>query len=384
MRGRRYFNRRALGVAMARVAVLAEGKLGNGLAKTANGLVLHAVRDTVVCVIDSTCVGKDAGEVVAGRHRGIPVVHDVHAALAFDPEALYIGVATIGGVLPDTFRQAIRQALEADLLVVNGLHHFLADDPEFKPLLDAGKGSVWDVRRPPTGLRVADGRVFDVTVPRVVVMGMDCDSGKRMTAVELVHAAQRRGIHVGFVATGQTGCMLGPDAGAVIDRIPADFTAGQVERMVCDVAEREPELIIIPGQASIQHPAYSGVSLAILHGAAPDAVVLQVVPGRKQRAFFAHKGYEIGTITKEIALIEALGTGKVVALAVNGQHTSDAAAAVRAVAAETGLPAVDPLHGDPDELLQHVLDGLAALGRPVDAVVKQFTARKIRVARTPS
>lgn len=383
MRGRRYINRSALRVSMARVAVLAEGKLGNGLAKTANGLVLHAIRDKVVCVIDSTCVGKDAGEVVVGRHRGIPVVADMAEALEHGPEALYIGVATIGGVLPETFRAAIRQALEADLRVVNGLHHFIADDPEFKALLDDGKGSVWDVRRPPEGLRVADGRVYDVKVPRVLVMGMDCDSGKRMTTVELVHAAQRRGINVGFVATGQTGCMLGPDAGAVIDRIPADFAAGQVEKMVCQVAERSPELILVPGQASIQHPAYSGVSLAILHGSAPDVVVLQVVPGRDQRAFFDHVGYEIGSITKEIQLIEALGTGKVVALAVNGQHCDDPAAAVRAVAKETGLPAVDPLHGDPDELLQHILDGLAELGHPIDHAVKRFSAKKVPVARTP-
>ena len=118
----------------------------------------------------------------------------------------------------------------------------------------------------------------------------------------------------------------------------------------------------MPGQASIQHPAYSAVSLAILHGSAPHAIVLQVAPGRDQRAFFDHEGFAIGAIQKEIDLIEALGTGKVVALAVNGQHVDDVPAHCARITKETGLPAVDPLYGDTQELLQPVLDHLVGVG----------------------
>lgn len=358
---------------MSRAIVLAEGFLGEDMGKTANGLVLHAVTHEVVAVIDSTKAGRDAGEVVAGRRRNIPVVATFEEAMQFRPEVFYIGVATAGGYLPDHFRDAVRKALAAGLTVFNGLHIFLSDDPEFAPLVASGKAKVVDVRKPPplSQLRVADGRVRDRKVPRVLVMGMDCDIGKRMTVLELVRAARARGLSVGFVATGQTGCMLAPDAGTVIDRVPADFAAGQVEAMVCDVTDRKkPDLVLIYGQSSIQHPAYSGVALACLHGAAPHAVVLQVAPDRKQRAIFDHPSMTLGPVGDEVELIERLGKTKVVALGVNGKGVADVAAACRRLTQETGLPAVDPLTGSPDELLQAVLEGLARQGftlRPLSA-----------------
>ena len=356
---------------MSRAIVLAEGYLGKDSGKTANGLVLHAVTHEIVAVIDSTAAGRDAGEVVAGKRRNIPVVATFEEALKLKPEVFYIGVATAGGYLPDSFRDAVRKALKAGLTVYNGLHIFLADDAEFGPLVAAGKAKVVDVRRPPAlkDLRVADGRIRDLQVPRVMVMGMDCDIGKRMTVLELVRAARARGIRFGFVATGQTGCMLGPDAGTVIDRVPADFASGQVEKMLCEVADRKkPDVLFIYGQSSVQHPSYSGVALACLHGAAPNAVILQVAPGRRQRAIFDHPSMTIGPIKDEIALIEKLSPGtKVVACAVNGKGIADIPAACRAVTKETGLPAIDPLSGNPDELLDVALAALAKQGFKVPA-----------------
>lgn len=345
---------------MARAIVLAEGYLGEDSGKTANGLVLHAVQHEIVAVIDSKKAGRDAGEVVAGKKRNIPVVATFEEALKFKPDVFYIGVATAGGYLPDSFRDAVRKALKAGLTVYNGLHIFLSEDPEFAPLIANGKAKVIDVRKPPAAkdLRVADGRVHDVKVPRVLVMGMDCDIGKRMTALEIFRAAKKRGINVGFVATGQTGCMLAPDAGTVIDRVPADFAAGQVEKMVCDVAAKGKEIILIYGQSSIRHPAYSGVALACLHGSAPNVIVLQVAPERTHRAIFSHPAYKMGTVSEEIELIEKLGTGKVVALAVNGKGIKDIPAACRKLEKETGLPAIDPFTGSPDKLLDIVLESL--------------------------
>lgn len=357
---------------MARAIVLAEGYLGDDYGKTANGLVLHAVQHEVVAVIDSTKAGRDAGEVVAGpgRKRNIPVVSTFEEALAYKPSVFYIGVATAGGYLPDHFRDAVRKALAAGLTIYNGLHVFLADDPEFGPLVASGKANVIDVRRPPAlkELRVADGRVRDLAVPRVMVMGMDCDVGKRMTVVELVRAAKKRGLRIGFVATGQTGCMLGADAGTVIDRVPADFAAGQVEKMVCDVAAaKKPDVIFLYGQSSIQHPAFSGVALACLHGAAPTAVVLQVAPERTQRAIFDHPSMTIGPVADEVELIERLGKTQVVALAVNGKGIADIPAACDRLLRQTGLPAIDPLSGSADLLLDEVLGFLRRQGYSVDA-----------------
>lgn len=368
---------------MARAVVLAEGYLGEDLGKTANGLVLHAVQHELVAVIDSTKSGRDAGEVVAGKHRGIPVVATFEEALRLRPEVFYIGVATAGGYLPDHFRAAVRKAFQAGLTVYNGLHIFLSEDAEFGPLVAAGQAKVVDVRKPPAlkDLRVADGRVRDLAVPRVMVMGMDCDVGKRMTALELLQAARRRGLNVGFVATGQTGCMLAPDAGTVIDRVPADFAAGQVERMVCDVAQRkDPDFILLYGQSSIQHPAYSGVALACLHGAAPTAVVLQVAPQRKQRAIFDHPSMTIGPVQDEVDLIERLGKTRVVALAVNGKGLKDIPGACLRLSAETGLHAVDPVSGDVEALLDHVLKAIGLVARPAGAAGPASQARRTSVA----
>jgi uncharacterized NAD-dependent epimerase/dehydratase family protein len=360
---------------MARAIVLAEGYLGEDSGKTANGLVLHAVTHEIVAVIDSTKAGRDAGEVVAGKRRNIPVVATFEEALAHKPEVFYIGVATAGGYLPDHFREAVRKALKAGLTVYNGLHIFLSEDAEFGPLVAAGKAKVVDVRKPPAlkDLRVADGRVTDLKVPRVMVMGMDCDIGKRMTVLELVRAARARGLNFGFVATGQTGCMLAPDAGTVIDRVPADFASGRVEQMVCDVAERKkPDVIFLYGQSSIQHPAYSGVALACLHGAQPNAVILQVAPDRKQRAIFDHPTFKLGPIADEIDLIERLSPRtKVVACAVNGKGIKDIPAACRRVTGETGLPAIDPLSGSPEELLDAVLAALAKQGFTIPAQARK-------------
>ncbi len=346
---------------MARAIILAEEALGRPSGKTANGLVLHSISDDIVAVIDSTTAGQDAGTVVAGRAMDIPVVADLAAALEFGPERLYIGVANVGGFLPPYFQDVVEQALLAGVDVISGLHTFLSDVPRFQEAAKTGGATITDVRRPPTDLRIADGRIQAITTPRLHIMGVDCDLGKRVTAVELVRAGRRRGLDVGFVATGQTGCMLGPDAGTVIDRVPADFAAGRVEEMVCEVSDGK-DLVIIPGQASIQHPAFSGVAMAILHGCAPHAVILQVAPGRTHRVLFDDSPFPIGDVRKEIELIESIGNTQVVALAINASHAENATAEVAALRAATGLPAIDPLHGDVDALFDIAWD---AIQKPV-------------------
>lgn len=348
---------------MAKAVVLAEGCLGEDLGKTANGLVLHSMKDEIVAAIDSTKAGRDAGEVVSGKKNGIPVVGTFEEAYQrFKPRALYLGAATVGGFLPQWFTDSTKKALDKGLIVYNGLHKFLSEDPEFANLTQKNGAKIVDVRKPPEKLRVADGRVYDLKVPRVLVMGTDCSVGKRMTVVELVKEARKRGINAGFVATGQTGCMIGPDAGAVIDRIPSDFCAGQVEQMVCDVAAAGREIIFVYGQASLFHPAYSGVSLSILHGAAPNAVVLQTDPVRKHRTMFQNPAYKITDLKTEIKTIETLGTGKVVAIAINGKDCGDIDSEARRLNKLTGLPAVDPLQRSPALLLEAVLEHLERTG----------------------
>lgn len=328
-----------------RAAVLAEDALGTKLGKTANGLVLHSVQDQIVAALDSTRAGQDAGEVVNGVHRGIPVVATLQECIDAGAERLYVGVATPGGFMPAAFAAIVKDALRAGMEVVNGLHGFLSEQEEFVAAAQSGGGRIWDVRKPPTDLRCADGAIFDCPTPRILIMGQDCDIGKRVTAVQLRNAAVASGVNLGFVATGQTGCMLGADAGAVIDRIPADFAAGQVEKMVCQVAPGK-DVVLIYGQASIFHPAFSGVTAAILHGAMPDAIILQVAPGRQQRVLFDHPRYTLRSVADEIKALELLSGAPVVALAMNPTECPNPEAAAAELAAETGLPVIDPLGGD--------------------------------------
>ena len=164
---------------------------------------------------------------------------------------------------------------------------------------------IFDVREPPDedDLRVGDGRVDDLDATVVLTLGTDCAVGKRTTTFELYRAAKDAGYDAGWVATGQTGIMVGAHRGVVVDRVPADFTAGVVEDLVCGVAE-DHDLVFVEGQASLRHRAYSGVTLSILHGAWPDAVVLADDPDRDRRTHFEQ--FRVESPEREADLVESL------------------------------------------------------------------------------
>ena len=289
--------------------VLAEGEFGRPGGKTANGVVMHSELFDARVVVDSTCAGSDAGAVLDHPGaRDVPVVGSVEEALAAAPEveALVLGVAPAGGGLPDSWKADIRDAMAAGCDVVSGLHVFLGEREEWRELADEAGVRLFDVRKPPAEdrLRVGDGRVDDADATVVLTLGTDCAVGKRTTTFELYRAAKEAGYDAGWVATGQTGIMVGAHRGVVIDRVPADFTAGTVEDLVCGVAE-DRDLVFVEGQAALSHRAYSGVTLSILHGAWPDAVVLADDPDRERRTHFEER-FGVGSPEAEIDLVESL------------------------------------------------------------------------------
>lgn len=331
--------------------VYAEGAFGETAGKTANGVVAQSELFRVGGVIDSTCAGRDAGAVL-GREleTTVPVFESVAVALEAVPDAtaLILGVAPVGGGLPEEWVAGIELAIDAGCDVVSGLHVFLADEPAWATrAADAGVALV-DVRKPPEELRVADGRVEDVEAAVVLTTGTDCAVGKRTTTYELYRAARDAGLDAGWVATGQTGLMTGADAGVVIDRVPADFVAGVVEDLVCEVgADRD--LVFVEGQAALSHRAYSGVALGLLHGAFPDAVVIADDPARRRRDDFDR--FEVGSLDDEIALVERLCPTDVVAVSTWGDPA--------AVATTTALPVGNVLHdGGADVLLEAVVEAV--------------------------
>jgi len=241
--------------------------------------------------------------------------------------------------------------------IVSGLHDFLGDDPALSRLARERGVRIIDVRRPPAKLELAQGREWPVTV--VLTLGTDCAVGKRTVTIELARCARERGIDAAFVATGQTGVLVGADAGAVIDHIPGDFMSGEVERMVERMVAAGKELVFVQGQASLSHHAYGPVTLGILYGARPHYTVIVHEPGRDWRPSFPDQ--PVPGPNAEAALAKRLTGAEPVGLALNCSASGGRAGAViREHERRTGLPAVDVLRDGPGRLLDALLERLAS------------------------
>jgi uncharacterized NAD-dependent epimerase/dehydratase family protein len=333
-----------------RYLILAEGKSGDPhYGKTARG-VIHYSPHAVVAMLDSTRAGE--------TYRGVPIVATVNDALCFNPTTALVGVATQGGRFPPEWRELLRSCISKGLDVENGLHEFLADDPELSELARRHNVELRDLRRPPADLSVPTGENLQLAAQVVLTVGSDCAIGKKTVAVELDLEARRRGLASVFVPTGQTGIAIA-GWGIAVDAVVADFLAGAAERLVVEGAARGGELLFVEGQGSIVHPAYSGVTLGLVHGSAPHAYVLchkanaTVVEG--------YPDHPLPALPKIVELYERaslpLRPARVAAIALNTADLSDddARAAVEDVQRETGLPADDPVRFGAGPLLDAVL-----------------------------
>lgn len=330
--------------------MLAHGRFPRD-AKTAVGLLGYGSHD-VAAVIDRANAGKRVRDILSGV-QDAPVVGGVGDA----PEAdvLAIGVAPIGGGFEEGWRRDVLAALRRGMDVWSGLHYYLADDPEFRDAAKEHGCRLWDVRRPPDDIGVSRGRAGEVDAKVVLTVGTDCSVGKMTTSLELLREARRRGLDAGFVATGQTGVMIEGE-GVVVDAVAGDFVAGAVEDMV--LMEGERDLVVVEGQGSILHPAYSGVTLGILHGAMPDALVLCHSHGRTEI-----RGYgqgippvrEVGDLYGAVA--EPVGPAEVVAgsLDTSGLADGEAREALTEYGEELGVPVSDPVRLGAVELLDAVV-----------------------------
>jgi uncharacterized NAD-dependent epimerase/dehydratase family protein len=334
-----------------RYLVLAEGRSGDAhYGKTMRGLV-HYGPHPVVAILDSTRAGE--------RYREIPIVATVDEAMQLGPTTAAVGVATQGGRFPPEWRELLKDSIRAGLDLENGLHEFISEDPELAELAAEQGVELRDLRKPPPDLSVPTGENLRVAAAIVLTVGSDCAIGKKTVAVELDRAAQRRGLKSVFVPTGQTGIWIA-GWGIAIDAVVSDFLAGAAERLVVEGAARGGELLWVEGQGSLVHPAYSGVTMGLMHGAAPHAYVLV----HKARATHT-EGYPDHPLRPLPELIELheraslpLRPAKVVAIALHtGELGEDEARQeIAAVVAETGLPVDDPVRFGPEKLLDAVLD----------------------------
>ncbi|HEV8489129.1 MAG TPA: DUF1611 domain-containing protein [Candidatus Limnocylindrales bacterium] len=349
-----------------RLAILTEGQFGAHNAKTAFGVIRYGT-DPVVAVLDSTIAGRNVSEWLPGHD--IPALATLDDALALPrpPTALLIGIAPTGGRLPGKWRATILAALRAGLDVLSGLHQFVGDDREFAAAARASGASIVDYRRPPERTETSIGRGHRPGKKVILTVGTDCAVGKMSVALELRRAALAAGDAAVFVPTGQTGMMI-DGWGVAVDRVIADFLQGTCEWLV-EQAEERGDWIIVEGQGSLDHPAYSSVTLGLIHGTTPHAMVMVHKPGLAEHDFdhlpdasFPIKALpDFIRIHEEVAVLVA--PSKVVAVALNTSLLDEAAArrAIAETAAQTGLPADDPVRFGADRLWAAVRERVEAL-----------------------
>jgi uncharacterized NAD-dependent epimerase/dehydratase family protein len=321
-----------------RYLVLAEGKSGDPhYGKTARGVIRYSPHP-VVAVLDSTRVGETMD--------GIPVVATVAEAMPFEPTTAIVGVATQGGRFPPAWRELLKSAIAHGLDVESGLHEFISVDPELSELAATHGVELRDLRKPPPGLSVPTGANLEVPATIVLTVGSDCAIGKKTVAVELDLEARRRGLKSVFVPTGQTGIAIA-GWGIAVDAVISDFLAGAAEWLVVEGARRGGELLFVEGQGSLVHPAYSGVTLGLVHGSAPHLFVLCHKAGATEVEGFP--GHPLPSLSELVELHEGISLparpATVAAIAVNTADLDDedARQAIAAAADETGLPADDPV-----------------------------------------
>ncbi len=347
--------------------VYCEANLGEIDGKTANGLVRHSEAYEITSVIDSRQAGLDAGTVLGGAPAGIPVCRTLTEAIAVAdevPDAFIFGMAPSSGMLSADERTIVLAAIALGMDVVNGLHEFLNEDPEFVAAALATQVTIHDVRcpRPKGDLRMFTGRISEVTCPVIAVLGTDGAIGKRTTATILVGALNAAGIRAVLVSTGQTGLIQGGRHGIALDAIPAQFCSGEVEATVLEAFEVEsPDVIVVEGQGALSHPAYL-TSAFILRGARPHGVVLQHAPGRNRLGDFGE--VPMPTPASEIALIETFApTTRVIGVTLNHENLDDEALAlaIDGYRAELDMPVTDALTRPVADLVAMVVAAFPAL-----------------------
>ena len=328
--------------------ILTEGQWQPGNAKTAMGVIRYGP-DRIVGMLDSSSAGRNVRDWMPGHD--IPIVATVEEALGLvpRPDTLLIGIAPTGGRLPVAWRPTILEAITARMDVHSGLHTFLGDDPEFSAAAAAAGTRIVDHRRPPDRLETSVGRRHGPGKRVILTVGTDCALGKMSVGLELRAAAQRAGLAAVFAPTGQTGIMI-EGWGVAIDRVVSDFVQGTAEWLV-EQAEERGDWIIVEGQGSLDHPAYSSVTLGLIHGTTPHAMVMVHKPGLEEHDFdhLPDVSFPIARLPGFIRLHEEMAglvaPSRVVAVALNTSLIADAAEARRVIAAtakETGLPCDDP------------------------------------------
>jgi len=342
---------------MGTAVVLTNGSLAHPDAKTAHGLIRGSERFEIIGVIDPNSAGQDAGEVLDGIHRNIPVYSDITAYLTEKgkkPDYAIIGVALGGGLLDEQWLTLTLDVIEQGISIVNGMHMLLGDNPVFQAAAKKSNARIIDIRRskPFDQLHFWSGRIFDMKIPRIAVLGTDCALGKRTTSRMIVEVCRKTGITAEMIYTGQTGWLQGNPYGFILDTTINDFVSGEIEAAIIQCEEEaKPDLIIIEGQSGMRNPLGPCGTEIIVSGNV-KGVILQHTPFREFYDETEKLGCLLPGIESEIKLIELYGA-KVIAVTLNGTggNSEQLSSYARSLGEETGIPVVCPLEDPMENIL---------------------------------
>ena len=314
------------------VVVLTNGKLDTKSAKTAHGLIRGSKRFNIVAVIDSSFTNKFVhidknGKIdLLDKKSDIPIFNDMTSFLesSVNVDFCIIGVASAGGLLPDEMREDVILSLKNNISIINGLHSILNEDEELIKVSRQNNTKIYDIRasRPRNELSFWSGKIHEVNVPKIVVLGTDCGLGKRTTAKLIVENLTKNDVKSDMVYTGQTGWMQGWDHGFIFDSTLNDFVSGELEKAIYDCyISKKPKYILIEGQAALRNPS-GPCGSEFLISADVDGVILQHSPKRKYFDGWEHVNAVMPSLDSEIELINSYGK-EVIAVTLNTQGMTD-------------------------------------------------------------
>ena len=334
-----------------RIIILTEGHTEPHAGKTAACIIRYRGQD-VAALLDATQAGRSSGELLGvGKVPIVAKLDDVP-----DANTLLLGIAPPGGKIPPPWRAIILDAIARRKMdVISGLHDFVGSDPEFSAAAKTSGVTITDVRKN-SEKTIARRNGLRPDCLRVHTVGHDCSVGKMVVSVEVANGLKKRGHDAKFIATGQTGIMVEGD-GLPIDCIVADFVSGAAEKLI--LQNQHHEIVVVEGQGSLVHPSYSGVTLSLLHGCAPQALILCYEMLRERVT--GVESVKIPPLADIKRMYDVMSNVhqkcQIIGIGINSRRVSaDEAARERdRVKTEFGLPACDVFRDGPDELVEAVI-----------------------------
>ena len=334
-----------------KVAIYMEGHLESDFGKMGFGSVRYLAND-IVAVIDSAQAGRKMSDFM-NTSRSIPVVASLEESLVLGAEVLLLGIAPVGGKIPDFWYETLDKAIDSGISLINGLHDLLA--PRYEGRLK--QNWVWDVRVPQFIPAIGSARALEHQGKRILCVGTDNAVGKMTAGLELYRGLLQQNHSAGFVATGQIGITV-TGGGIPLDAFKVDYATGAVETAVLEHANKE--YIVIEGQGSLLNPS-STATLPLMRGSCPTHLIL-CMRGDKT-TLRSNTQFKIPNLKAFIVLNESLvsvcGTypeAKVVGIAVNTSMLTEADAieVKERIAAESGVPAIDPVRDGVQKIIERL------------------------------